>query len=482
MKIQSRAMNKLLILITISFSLWLTSCSKAPDDSNKNRINNSSSHSENRGLSSKSIEPSLFFEQTMNPKPFLPKDTQPRKISCDLPEVNASTHLTSQEANYADYGWEQRVAHDWSFFDVPSNTSNTSDTSNMGRILLIDIKQKDGLPAYRYLANSTHTQRYEPWSSSKIFAYTGAMAQLRISAKNMNADNPIKVSEGLIGEHHIADMITSINSYDPFGKADGNSNALATFFANLATRQYLTGLFYDEWLKLSTPNISFSGAYGPTAFSPSEFTWRANSSSKNQNNDVIQTMPINMNNIASEDPGYLPYRCDNCGLTGNKPMTTLAQAEWLKRLAMHSDDSSTAHPELTQGDVDTLFYGTGNSESNEQMAGMTLGISTMLQQAIAKTLDAQHASPTSSKAILDKATNGKWRVFQKIGWGPSETRSTSENVVLAYVCLPEYKGGRAFVVAAQAAVADAKDENVALAGLKMQALLDNAIAKYLETY
>lgn len=191
-----------------------------------------------------------------------------------------------------------------------------------------------------------------------------------------------------------------------------------------------------------------------------------------------------MNNVATDDLGYLPYRCESCGLTGNKPMTTLAQAEWLKRLAMHNKDPTTAHPYIKSSDIDTLFYGIGHSQQPDKFAGMTLGISTMLQQAIAKYLSRSDAiiTPAIAKNTLDKATKGQWRVFQKIGWGPSETRSTSENVVLAYVCLPHYQGGKAFVVAAQTEVQGAKDENVGLAGLKMQALLDSAISQYLSTY
>lgn len=408
-----------------------------------------------------------FFELSMNAAPFLPLDQFTKNIACSVPEHNGSTHTTSKQANYKDYAWESRVARDWSFFDA---------SEQQGRVLLIDIKQLKGQPAYRYLANdATQNQIYEPWSSSKIFAFTGAIAQLRMR-DGETIGSRRSYAQGLIGEHHIADMITSINSYEAFSKADGNSNALATFFANLATRDYLTSLFYDEWLKLSTPNIYFRGAYGPIAFAPNEFVWKSAS--------LTEKLPIVMNNVATDDLGYLPYRCESCGLTGNKPMTTLAQAEWLKRLAMHNQDPTTAHPYIKSSDIDTLFYGIGHSQQPDKFAGMTLGISTMLQQAIAKYLSRSDAiiTPAIAKNTLDKATKGQWRVFQKIGWGPSETRSTSENVVLAYVCLPHYQGGKAFVVAAQTEVQGAKDENVGLAGLKMQALLDSAISQYLSTY
>lgn len=416
--------------------------------------------------------PSHFYEHTMNAAPFLPNNQNTKSLNCALPQANKITHTSSNNADYANYGWEQRIAHDWSFFEA---------SAKEGRILIIDIKEQNGATAYRYLANdNTQNDLYEPWSSSKIFAFTGAIAKLRsdhAKVKNSLKSNidELKVAQGLIGEHHIADMITSINSYEAFNKADGNSNAMATFFANLATRTFLTALFYDEWLKLSTPNIFFKGAYGPSAFTPSEYIWRSAA--------THHKIEFEINNIADQDPAYLPYRCSECGINGNKPMTTLAQAEWLKRLAMHNDDPQTAHPYLTQSDMNTLFYGEGHSQSSEQFAGMTLGISTMLQQAIAKHIgSSDNIGPQLAKRLLDDATQGEWRVFQKIGWGPSETRSTSENVVLAHVCLPYYKGGRSFVVAAQVAVPGAVEENVALAGIKMQALLDKSVSEYLSVY
>lgn len=490
-------MHKRHITVFAIVSLHLLGCSQT-----QNTINTNNAAQADHTISSIHLrednninEHADFFERTMNAAPFLPHDQNTKHIVCDLPQASTSTHTTSTDANYNDYKWEQRIAHDWSFFSAGPE---------QGRILLIDIKKQNSQPAYRYLANSnTQNEIYEPWSSSKIFAFTGAIAKLRslymnqhenqnnnATYKNSGHDSKqtikqnasdsnfeqdkLKIAQGRIGQHHIADMITSINSYEAFFKADGNSNALATFFANLASRDYLSSLFYDEWLKLSTPNIYFKGAYGPTSFEPTEFIWHGQ--------DSADSMAFSMNNVAVDDPAYLPYRCEACGLTGNKPMTTLAQAEWLKRLAMHDEDPQTAHPYITQDDVDTLFYGVGHSQQSEQFAGMTLGVSTMLQQAIAGAIANTTMTPTRAKDILDRSTNGQWRVFQKIGWGPSETRSSTENVVLAHVCLPHYKGGRAFVVAAQVAVPEAKEENVALAGEKMQALLNSALLQYLATY
>jgi hypothetical protein len=393
-----------------------------------------------------------FYETVMLAAPFMPKNQTSQHIACGtLRDAKDDDYKTSAQSNYNDYGWEQRIAHKPNFFSSPASN---------GKVLLIDFAQQGENIAYRYLSNdNTHNQVYEPWSSSKIFAFTGAISALREQGMGAQAQ---------IGDTYIADMITGINSYEAFGTASGESNALATFFANVAGREGLTNLFYDDWLKLSTPGIYFRGAYGPVAFVPTSYKWQM----LNDDTNVDITPFLE----ASDDPAYLPYRCEQCGLTGNKPMTTLAQAEWLKRLATHTRDTSTQHPNLSSDDVLTLFYGNGHSYDDARFAGMTLGISTMLQRAIANAIAQEEIE--DPKSYLDELTQGKWRVFQKIGWGPSETRSTTENVVLAHVCLPHFQGGREFTIAAQVAVPDAKEENLPLAGIKMQGLLQSSLTQY----
>lgn len=396
-----------------------------------------------------------FYKTVMLTAPFMPSDTTTKTIGCDAlisVEQNDDQYRTAAQADYANYGWEQRISHQSEYFHWAAEE---------GRILLIDYARKGEQLAYRYLSNdNSHNQVYEPWSSSKIFAFTGAIATLR--GQGLGA-------QAMIGDTFVADMLTGINSYEDFGTASGESNALATFFANIVGREYLSALFYDEWLKLSTPHIYFRGAYGPVAFVPSNYQWQM---LNNESNNAVLSPYLH----AADDPEYLPYRCDECGLTGNKPMTTLAQAEWLKRLAVHNRDVQTRHPKLTQDDVATLFYGTGHSYADDRFAGMTLGISTMLQHAIVNAITGEEKA--NPKAVLDELTKGQWRVFQKIGWGPSETRSTTENVVLAHVCLPHFQGGREFTVAAQVAVPEAREENLALAGQKMQSLLQASFTQY----
>lgn len=108
----------------------------------------------------------------------------------------------------------------------------------------------------------------------------------------------------------------------------------------------------------------------------------------------------------------------------------------LKRLPSHKRESLTQHLSLEDVDVKTLFYGDRNSLDNKPFAGMSAGISVMLQYAIANSIQANKGTSTSksAKVILDEASQGEWRVFQKVGWGPKDTRDTTEVVVLAHVC------------------------------------------------
>lgn len=392
-----------------------------------------------------------FLNEVMNVAPFLSANQENRQEQCTIKSAD-SQFKTSADVNYAEYGWEERISLQPQFFDI---------SENEGRVLVIDFAQSKEALAYRYLSNAnSHNTLYEPWSSSKIFAFTGAIAKLREQGLGAQAK---------IGNTFIADMITSINSYEVFGTSTDDSNALSTLFANIAGRERLTALFYDDWLKLSTPNIYFRGAYGPVAYKPSSYVWQ-----------MLETKDqalLNPYLNAADDPGYLNYRCETCGLTGNKPMTTLAQAEWLKRLASHKRDQTTKHPFLTAVDVKTLFYGDGNSLSDQRSAGMSAGISLMLQHAIASSISTDVNQ--SAKDTLDKASQGEWRIFQKIGWGPSETRTTTEVVVLAHVCLPHYQGGREFTVSAQVAVPNADESLLPAAGKKMQLMLEKAMSQLL---
>jgi hypothetical protein len=395
-----------------------------------------------------------FYAEVMNAPPFQAVDMRSRQIGGVLQFApSASSYLSSAQVDYFRAGWEQRIAKDGRFFTAPKA---------LGRILVIDYKAESISPnailSYRYLANQdSENELYEPWSSSKIFAYSAAVAKVRqLSAGEFGG-------QSLAGNIPIADLITSIHSYEPFGLADGDSNAIATYFMNVAGRDHLTALFHDQWLMLTNPSIRFRGAYANKVFEPIDSQWH-------QGDKLFR---VDYPTQSIDDLGYQSYRCEHCGLTGNKPMTTLAQAEWLKRLAVHERDPVTRLPYLQSEDVQVLFFGKGHSDTKHVDGGMLQGISTMLHNAIATAIAGE--LPSDPKKVLDQATQGQWRIWQKIGWGPSETRGAGENVVLAHVSLPHFQGGLEFTLAAQSAEPGDGDIYVNYAGIKMQSLLTQSM-------
>ena len=397
-----------------------------------------------------------FYQQVMLAAPILPADLtniamQQHSVANNTAQ---SSYKTASDVDYSKAGWQQRVAADWHYFDIPAAK---------GKLLVIDYQQQGSQLAYRYLANGSQNELYEPWSSSKIQAFSGAIAKVRATNAKLGA-------RAIIGKSNVADLITSINSYAPFGSADGNSNAIASYFINVAGREYLTKLFADSWLKLNDSRIMFKGAYATDVFTPSTTRW------KSIDSDTISS-DIAYFTANGDDPAYLGYRCDGCGLTGNKAMTTLAQAEWLKRLASHTREPLTQQPFLHAQDVDVLFNGTGHTDKTAEVGGMMQGISQMITQSLAHALAPNDTRP--AKQVLDELTQGQWRVWQKIGWGPSETRATTETVMLAHVYLPFIQGGREFTLAAQNSVPGASEENLAATGLQMQANFTQAFKQLL---
>jgi hypothetical protein len=177
---------------------------------------------------------------------------------------------------------------------------------------------------------------------------------------------------------------------------------------------------------------------------------------------------------SSDDPNYQPYQCAQCGQTGNQPMTTLAQAEWLKRLASHTREPATAHPHLMERDITQLFYGAARLTTTAP-AGMLAGTSRMLHYALAEAIVGEPVN--NAKRVLDRATNGRWRIWQTTSWGVSESRNTGESVILAHVCLPLSSGSREFTLAAQTSHADVSNTSTHHAGIKMQRLLTQSLTE-----
>ena len=383
-------------------------------------------------------------------KPYMPANSD-RTLLTGLPNLSATQikHNGFQTFDYTKATWQNNIV--WQ--SLPSVN---------GKVLAIELAQHKNTMHYRYFANdNSQNIVFEPWSSSKIMPITAAMA--KVTEHNVVADFNV-------GEYLFSDLITSVHSYDEEGAAKGDSNAIATYFANQVGRQTLTALFHNDWLKLNQQDIFFRGAYGQTPLTPEPNLWHSK----------FSTITPNGFTASSDDPFYWGYRCDECGLTGNKAMTTLALAEWLKRLVVNQRDKSAALPALQKFDMSLLFYG---SHQAPQPEGMMAGISRLLAHSIAS-----HIAPLSEQdmlttdkvtAVLNKATQGQWRIFQKVGWGYSETRTAGEMIYLAHISLPNYLGGKEFTIAAQSSIPGKDEANLYAAGRNMQTLLNETIKQVL---
>jgi hypothetical protein len=438
------------------------------------QLQNQPPQSENKQISEAKPQPTLdsyqaptdayvdyFYTNVMAQAPYLPSDLEvkssPRpshsEIGCSNVIKADENYSSAADVQYQQVFWENRIASDWQFF---------SPTANAGKVLVIDYATKGSALAYRYLANAQSQQLlYEPWATSNIFAFTGAAAQARQLGLSTNS---------LIGDTHVGTLVTTM-----LAAQNGDAQNIAAYFANVAGRGYLTSLLRDEWLLLSHSQVRLKGV-SSVPWRPASPVWL------DLNTDTLAT-PFAFDNHF-DDPSYQAYQCAQCGVTGNQPMTTLAQAEWLKRLASHTREPATAHPHLTQQDVNLLFNGIVDDQQNERAmrdettapsfpGGMLTGVSSTLHYALAEAIAGQPVN--NPKRVLDRATNGQWRVWQTVGWGISDERHDDrhigENVVLAHVCLPLPDGSREFTIAAQTAHGHNDAKAVNHAGIKMQRLL-----------
>ncbi len=362
----------------------------------------------------------------------IPEDLD-KRLQCPLSNKDATgfvlgktrTYKTSAEVNYSKSGWATRVASDWTALSklVPPDME----------VVVIDIRRVNGQPAYFYFSNEKQFKAYEPWSSSKFMAITAAVSRIRERNSKVGAD-------GKAGKYNIGDLITAVHTYAAKGNAPGGgpsgvggSNSISNYFTEIAGRDYFTSLFRQKWLMLPDADGSkFEGGYGTGFyFDPGVKTLTG------VNGDVV------------EAPRYTE------GYIGDKPMSALAQAEWLKRLTQFvADPHGGRMPGLQEADIRVLLY--GSDERKNDVGGMLAGKSVYLAQAL---LNGQKLGSFSdfggkenafAKKHFDSKTGGKWRFFQKLGAGVSSTRKVSEIVMASYACLPEFDGGREFVIVASA--------------------------------
>jgi hypothetical protein len=272
---------------------------------------------------------------------------------------------------------------------------------------------------YKYISSGKPVVPHETWSSSKFFAVAAAAATIRRSCK-MGMDASVKGRTGVIP---LGDLATIIASYD--STKGYSSNGLAKYFGTMAG-DALSELVKD---KLGLTNDVIGGSYG---------------------------LPV---------PGDLGTKFsldgkDWCSLKtslskgGSNSLSVLTAAEIMRRIVMHREISkSNRIPGFWWKDAKQILYGSADSTlfKGLEWGGMSSDISTLIQ----------------SRLIMDdiqSRSNGKWRIFDKAGWGFSSAKrgDVRQN---GYACFPvlddngspKPNAGVEFIIATRGTVNGATD-------------------------
>jgi hypothetical protein len=255
------------------------------------------------------------------------------------------------------------------------------------------------------VSNGTDQQALQPWSSTKFLAVANAAARLRIAS-----DYTVGLT-ARVGGLPVGDYVTSIHTYDddPY-----SSNGLAAWFHDVGGHQRANDLVHDLWLHRPASE-TFGGNYGAAA-APLPFTF------------------------VEAGGASVTLAADTSAAPANH-LSVFTLAEALKRLVLHREVASQRLPGLQWLDVKTLLYGAEGSAKYGPWGGMSADTAIYLQAA--HDLD-----------YLDARSQGRWRVFSKLGLG-----SEGQFVHVGYACWPVLDDageplpgrGRELVIAAQLA-------------------------------
>jgi len=353
------------------------------------------------------------------------------------------TYKTDREVGFRSAGWEGRATVDDRALDglVPGSD----------RALVIDIRRVNGKPAYAYFgAHGKIHETYEPWSSAKFMAASAAMARVRAVSQS-KVGGPANVAVGPVGH-----LVTAMESYATAGGIPGASNEIAGYFLTVAGADRTNALFGANWLALSADESGFRI-----------------SSSPGRTNSAWGAAPYAAGNTWTMPNGPSAAVVRDSRMVADKPMSALAQGEWLKRLTQHELSPESSMPGIQKADLDVLFYG---APGTAKPGGMLAGVSNYVANAIVGT---STLGEVDTIRRLDQKNGGKsnWRIFDKVGWGDSSTRSRSEVVLVSYACLPEFDGGHEIVVVLRTSIPRA---SVEAAGKVAQTTMNGLVAAALE--
>lgn len=255
----------------------------------------------------------------------------------------------------------------------------------------------------------------ETWSSSKIFAMANAAGHLRTNESDcMNSIGELGLdgnTEGKHGQTPLGDLSTVVCSYDT--TAGYSSNSLSSYFHDIGFRDRLNELVMPGgWLwgddsgKNNPEPNSLGGNYGEATPSDLGFTISKDMDGKGE----VQC-------DVDKDPWPTVY--DNS-------LSSLAAAEMTRRIVQYRDiPESMRFPGMTWEDAKEELYGAEESVlfPGLQWGGMTADTAIFIQSSLNMT-------------TVEEKSQGKFRIFSKLGAGYSSSRSRGEIISSGHACLP----------------------------------------------
>lgn len=313
--------------------------------------------------------------------------------------------------------------------NIPVDTTALSNIvtngANLCMILTKRVGQSDGriklFNKYFCAGEKSHTESYETWSSSKIFAIANAGGHLRINEKSCAVDvfGIDGSTSGKDGKTPLGDLATIVCSYDH--TKGYSSNSLSSYFHDIGFRDRIHGLVQNStWIGLS--GLSLGGNYGEAT--PSDLSLN------------LKDGPGTLQCSADKDPWPTVY---------SNSLSALAAAEMARRIALHREvDEKFRFPGSEWLDIQNELYGAETSLlfPDLKWGGMSTDTAVYVQSSLNMT-------------DVERKSQGKWRIFSKLGAGYSSSRLVGEIINTAHICMPDIENpenGLEFTISARGSI------------------------------
>lgn len=392
--------------------------------------------------------------------PLLPTN-QDRNFTCPVRFKNSdvinqdtgTAYLPASDGN--PQTWRNQISFNWTALNTILADIASPDEL---KVTVIDIRRVLGVPHFRYLSNGTQDDFFSPGSANKFMAFAALGARLRGESRGKIGLDAVTDDTRHTGRVPLGDLVSFAttqaetfwnptlykNQIFPF-----TSNNVASWAKRRAGQAAATQLLQMGWLGFR--NLYLYSDYG--------------------NNDSALDGKFYANNTSvsisesSNSPDIDTGKADD-------RVSTLASAEFLKRLVLHREDVREALPHLSYTDVQNILYGSHPQQSRyfkNTFSGMAHAPSTYVQRALGLSsvsrVDDSYLVDNSESAI---ASRGQWRVFTNAGASQKLIGRYLRNdfALNAYVCLPAYDSagklnstGREFVISAYLMADQSRDNS-----------------------